>query len=463
MIDKAILQQLQQIVGADYLTTEPADLTCYAFDATQRRYLPDVVIYPHNAAEIAEILKLANTHRIPVVPRGSGSGFSGGSLPIEGGIELVLRRMDRILEIDEDNMIAVVEPGVVTETFQKAVEAHGLFYPPDPASLKFSSMGGNVAECAGGPRCVKYGVTRDYILGLEVVTPTGDIINTGGRTMKGVVGYDLTRLFVGSEGTLGVVTQIIVKLIPKPAAVKTMLITFDSIRGASQAVSHIVLGRIIPTTLEFMDSTSLDVVRKATNIVIPEQVKAVLVVEVDGEPELLEKQAQQILTIVQPFGVVDTKIAQNKAESDDIWKLRRSISPSLRTVNPNKFNEDICVPRSRIPDMIVALEKISSEVGVPIINFGHAGDGNIHVNVMVDLATPGMDEKVERALRAIFEATLQLGGTISGEHGIGITKAPYLRMELKDKVIDYMRLIKRALDPNNILNPGKIFGTDGGQ
>jgi glycolate oxidase len=458
MLEKSILQKLEKIVGRDNLTTEKSDLICYAFDATQQRFLPDVALYPHNAEEISEILKLANRERIPVVPRGSGSGFSGGSLPIVGGIALILRRMDKILEIDEENLLAVVEPGVVTETFQKAVEAKGLFYPPDPASLKFSSLGGNVAECAGGPRCVKYGVTRDYILGLEVVTPQGEIIRTGGRTMKGVVGYDLTRLMVGSEGTLGVVTKIIIKLLPLPASKKTMLIIFDSIRGASRAVSKIILGRIIPTTLEFMDSTSIDVVRNATSLSIPEQARAILIVEVDGEEELLEKQAQRIVEIVAPYGVVETRVARDKAESEDIWKLRRSISPSLRQVNPNKFNEDICVPRSKIPDMILDLERISREIGVPIINFGHAGDGNIHVNVMVDLAVEGMQARVDKALEEIFRATLALGGTISGEHGIGTTKAPYLAMELSDPTIKYMRIIKQALDPNNILNPGKIFG-----
>ena len=461
MLGKKILKSLENIVGRENVSTEKSDLVCYSFDATQQRCLAEAVVHPRSAEEISRILRLANEEKFPVYPRGAGSGFSGGSIPTEGGIALVLQGMDKILSIDEENMVAEVEPGVVTEKFQEAVEEKGLFYPPDPASLKFSTLGGNVAECAGGPRCVKYGVTRDYILGMEVVTPQGDIIRTGGQTMKGVVGYDLTRLMVGSEGTLGVITKIIVKLIPLPPAKKTMLIIFDSIRGASQAVSKIILGKIIPTTLEFMDSTSIEVVRNATDIVIPEEAKAILIVEVDGEEELLEKQARKILEIVEPFGVVETRVARDKAEAEDIWKLRRSISPSLRQVNPNKFNEDICVPRSRIPDMILELERIAGDVGVPIINFGHAGDGNIHVNVMVDCSVPGEEEKVDKALEEIFKATLALGGTISGEHGIGITKAPFLHMELNDPTIKYMQAIKKALDPNNILNPGKIFDVSG--
>ncbi len=461
MLDKRIIKSLENIVGRENVSTEKADLVCYSFDATQQRCLAEAVVHPCSAEEISRILRLANEEKFPVYPRGAGSGFSGGSLPTEGGIALVLQGMDKILTIDEENMVAEVEPGVVTEKLQDAVEEKGLFYPPDPASLKFSTLGGNVAECAGGPRCVKYGVTRDYILGLEVVTPQGDIIRTGGQTMKGVVGYDLTRLMVGSEGTLGVITKIFIKLIPLPPAKKTMLIIFDSIRGASQAVSKIILGKIIPTTLEFMDSTSIDVVRNATDLSIPEEARAILVVEVDGEEDLLEKQAQKILEIVAPFGIVETRVAQTSEEGEDIWKLRRSISPSLRQVNPNKFNEDICVPRSKIPDMILELEIIAKEVGVPIINFGHAGDGNIHVNVMVDCSVPGEEEKVDQALEEIFKATLALGGTISGEHGIGITKAPYLSMELNDPTIKYMQAIKKALDPNNILNPGKIFDTSG--
>ena len=457
MLEPHIIQSLQEIVGRENVTTAQADRLCYSYDATQQKFLPDVVVFPGGAGEIARVLKLANSEKIAVFPRGAGSGFSGGSLPVGGGIVLVTTRLDRIVRIDTENLVAEVEPGVVTEQFQQAVEKLGLFYPPDPASLKFSTLGGNVAECAGGPRCVKYGVTKDYILGLEVVTPQGDIIRTGGQTMKGVVGYDLTKLMCGSEGTLGIITRIIIKLLPLPEAKKTMLIIFDSIDGAAQGVSAIIRGKIIPTTLEFMDAATLDCVRKATGLELPAAARAVLIVEVDGEKDLIERQAQKILEIVAPLGVVETRVASNAAESEEIWKVRRSVSASLRKVNPDKFNEDICVPRSRVPEMIRRVEGIAGRYAIPIVNFGHAGDGNIHVNVMIDRQVPGELAKAEKAIEEVFAAALELGGTMSGEHGVGITKAPYIPMELDPAAVAYMRTIKRALDPNNILNPGKIF------
>ncbi len=460
MIETRIIRIIEDIVGAQYVSTADTDRLCYSYDATQRQHRPDAVVWPSNAEEVSLLLKMANAEGIPVYPRGAGSGFTGGSLPIHGGLALVMTRLDAILRIDEANLIAEVEPGVVTRQLQKAVEALGLFYPPDPASLKFSTLGGNVAECAGGPRCVKYGVTKDYVLGLEVVTPQGDIIRTGGETMKGVVGYDLTKLLVGSEGTLGVITKIILKLLPLPAAKKTMLVLFDSIDGAAQAVAAIIGGKIIPTTLEFMDGTTIDCVRRGTDLELPEAARAVLIIEVDGDVDLIEKQAATILQLVEPLGVVNTWVAANNEESESIWQVRRSVSPSLRKVNPDKFNEDICVPRSRLPEMIRTIEAISHRLQIPIVNFGHAGDGNIHVNIMVDKAEPGQEQKAEQAIEEIFTATLKLGGTMSGEHGVGVTKAPYIPMELDPAAVAYMKAIKKALDPNNILNPGKIFLQD---
>ena len=457
MLEPRIIKALQEIVGRENVSTDRADLICHSYDATQQKFLPEAVMHPGSAAEISRILKLANAEQIPVFPRGAGSGFTGGSLPTAGGIVLVTARLDRILRIDEENLVAEVEPGVVTEQFQQAVEKVGLFYPPDPASLKFSTLGGNVAECAGGPRCVKYAVTKDYILGLEVVTPQGDVIRTGGETMKAVVGYDLTKLMCGSEGTLGIITRIVIKLLPLPEAKKTMLVLFDSIDGAAQGVSAIIRGKIVPTTLEFMDAATIDCVRKATKIDLPPAARAVLIIEVDGERDLIERQARKILEIVAPLGVVETRVADTHAESEEIWKVRRSVSASLRQVNPDKFNEDICVPRSKVPEMIREVEAIAARHGIPIVNFGHAGDGNIHVNVMIDRKIPGELEKAERAIEEIFAATLRLGGTMSGEHGIGITKAPYIPMELDPAAVAYMKTIKKALDPNNILNPGKIF------
>lgn len=457
MLDSRIIDQLRQIVGKDQVSTEKADLICYSYDATQQKFLPDVVVHPQTSEQISRIMRLANTEKVPVFPRGAGSGFTGGSLPTTGGIVLTTERMDQILEIDEENLVAVVQPGVVTEQFQIAVEKVGLFYPPDPASLKFSTLGGNVAECAGGPRCVKYGVTKDYILGLEVVTPTGDIITTGGPTMKGVVGYDLTKLLCGSEGTLGIVTRIVIKLLPLPEAKKTMLVLFDSIDGAARAVSAIVRNKIIPTTLEFMDGRTLDCVKQATGLQVPDAARAVLIIEVDGDREFLDKQARKIADIIQPLGVVETRIAETPEESEALWQIRRSVSASLRKVNPDKYNEDICVPRSKVPEMIRKVDEISDRYGIPIVNFGHAGDGNIHVNIMIDKKIPGEQEKAEKAIKEVFEGALALGGTMSGEHGIGIAKAPYIPLEITPETALYMKTLKKALDPNNILNPGKIF------
>lgn len=457
MLSEQILTALSAIVGKANVATSTTDRLLHSFDATQQQFLPDVVVHAESTEQVSRIVRLANAERIPILPRGAGSGFTGGSLPIRGGIVLVLTRMNRILEIDSENLIAIVEPGVVTGRLQKEVEKLGLFYPPDPASKDFSTLGGNVAECAGGPRCVKYGVTRDYVLGLTVVTPTGEVIHTGGRTMKNVVGYDLTRLLVGSEGTLGIVTRIILRLLPKPAGRKTMLVAFESIDGAAQAVSAIIGKKIIPTTLEFMDAAAIDCVRKAADIDLPADCRAVLIIEVDGDLEVLQRQAGEIIDIIAPLGVVETRVGETAAQSEAIWKVRRAVSASLRNLNPHKFNEDIVVPRSRVPDMIRALEAISDRHAVPIVNFGHAGDGNIHVNVMVDLNEDGMQEKVQRVLDEIFAATIALQGSVSGEHGIGIAKMPYIGMELDKPTMAVMQAIKNALDPNNIMNPGKIF------
>ncbi len=455
-----VLAELVEIVGSANVSEAASDRITHSYDATKEQFLPDVVVYAENSEQVSKIARLANTRKIPLLPRGAGSGFTGGTLPIRGGIVLVLTRMNRILQIDSDNLTAVVQPGVVTADLQKEVEKQGLFYPPDPASKDFSTLGGNVAECAGGPRCVKYGVTKDFIMGLEVVTPQGDIIRTGGQTLKNVVGYDLTKLIVGSEGTLGIITEITLKLVPKPEAKKTMLVQFETIEGAAQAVSAIIREKIIPTTLEFMDAATIDCIRSISPIALPATCNALLIIEVDGDPELIEKQAKRIMTVIEPLGIVEVKVAETSAESEKIWQVRRNVSPSLRKVNPDKFNEDIVVPRSKVPDMIRALEKLSKDYNVPIVNFGHAGDGNIHVNVMVDLREPEMEEKVHEVMEKIFATAVGLKGSLSGEHGIGTSKARYLSMELDSATISYMQAVKNAFDPNNILNPGKIFTAD---
>src|SRR6056297_212807 len=457
MISEKMIQAFKEICGPQFVSSDKSDRILYSYDATRKQFLPDVVVHPADAQAVSRIMALAHHHHIPVYPRGAGSGFTGGALPVCGGMVMGMSRMNRILDIDQENLVAVVEPGVVTGDFQKAVEALGLFYPPDPASLKVSSLGGNVAECAGGPRCVKYGVTKDYVIGLEVVTPTGDRIETGGTTMKGVVGYDLTKLFCGSEGTLAVITKIILKLLPKPQAKKTMLVVFDAIDGAAKAVSAIIREKIIPATLEFMDGRTLDCLRQTAGLSMPEGAGAALIIEVDGDRELLDKQAQRILTVIESLGVLENRVANTFEESEDIWKIRRAISPSLKKLGLEKYNEDICVPRSKLPEMIRRIEKISDQYNLPIVNFGHAGDGNIHVNIMADKADAEQMAKAEHAIEALFRATLALGGTMSGEHGVGIMKAPYLSLELSNESIHYMKMLKKALDPHNILNPGKIF------
>lgn len=457
MLETHIIEDLKKIVGPDNVATEPQDLLCYSYDATQMEFRPDAVVYPASSTEVSAILKLANAERFAVFPRGAGSGFTGGALPKGGGIVLVTTRMNRVIRIDTENLVAEVEPGVVTEEFQLAVEKLGLFYPPDPASLKFSTLGGNVAENAGGPRAVKYGVTRDFVMGLEVVLPTGEVIRTGGETYKGVVGYDLTRLIVGSEGTLGVITRIIFKLLPLPEAKKTMLTIFDSIDGAARAVSTIIGNKIIPTTLEFMDHATLQCVDRRFDMGLPAEGRAVLIIEVDGDRELIEKQADRIHELIKPLGLVQFRVAQNAAEAESIWKVRRLVSPSLRDVNPDKYNEDIVVPRSKVPDVIRRIEKIQEKYDIPIVNFGHAGDGNIHVNVMIDKEVPGQEEKAHAAIEEVFRAALELGGTMSGEHGVGLAKQPYISLELKPEQVAAMQAVKKALDPNNILNPGKMF------
>jgi len=457
MLDPVIIQELCAIVGEENIATAKQDLICYGYDATQMEFLPSAVVHPANAEETAAVLKLANRRKFSVFPRGAGSGFTGGSLPKAGGVVLVTTRMNRIIRIDTENLIAEVEPGVVTEDFQKAVEKLGLFYPPDPASLKFSTLGGNVAENAGGPRCVKYGVTKDFVMGLEIVLPTGEIIRTGTETYKAVVGYDLTRLLCGSEGTLGVITSITFKLLPLPDAKKTMLTIFDSIDGAARAVSTIIGNKIIPTTLEFMDYATLQCVERRFNLGVPPEGRAVLLIEVDGDRDLIEKQAARIHELIKPLGLVQFRAAKDNAESEALWKVRRLVSPSLRDVNPDKMNEDIVVPRSKVPDIIREIEKIQQKYAIPIVNFGHAGDGNIHVNVMINKEIPGEEEKAHAAIREVFQATLDLHGTLSGEHGVGLAKQPYIEMELNPAQIGAMKAIKLALDPNNILNPGKIF------
>ena len=457
MIEKRVVDKIKRVAGKKHVHSEPEEMVCYSYDATNQSYLPDLVVFPGNAQEISEILKLANEENFPVIPRGAGSGFTGGSLPVEGGLVLVMARFNRIIEIDTENLIAFVEPGVVTGNFQKEVEKLGLFYPPDPASLKFSTLGGNVAECAGGPRAVKYGVTKDYVIGLEVVLPTGEIISTGVQTVKGVVGYDLTKLMVGSEGTLGVITRIIVELIPQPASKKTILAVYPELEDAARTVTGITASKITPSALEFMDHSAIVCVEDFLRIGLPVEAEAILLLEVDGDPYIVDRDAARIREICMRYGASRVEIAEDEESEENLWRARRAISPSLLKINPTKINEDITVPRGKIPDILRKINEIAKRSRLDIVNFGHAGDGNIHVNIMIDKRKEEEVNRAHEAVKEIFQAVLDMGGTISGEHGVGITKAPYLKMELGDLGVEIMKRIKRVFDPNNVLNPGKIF------
>jgi glycolate oxidase len=450
-------RKLCKIVGKSRCLKSKEDLSCYAYDATTKTYLPDAVVLPKTAEEISDVLKLANQDEFIVVPRGAGSGMTGGSLAVKGGVILVMTLFNRILNIDRNNLTAHVQSGVVTSRLHDAVEKEGLFYPPDPSSMEFSTLGGNIAECAGGPRAVKYGVTRDYVLGLDVVLPTGEIIHTGVKTAKGVVGYDLTRLFVGSEGTLGVITGMVLRLLPLPPVVKTMMAVFDKIEIAAETVSEIIRQGLIPRTIEFMDNASIRCAQNYLNTVLPVDAEALLIIEADGK----EQEVIQLVTLIKDLcilkGAVNVNIAETKEAADTIWRARRSLSSALYAYGPDKINEDIVVPRSKIPDIVKKINQLRAKTGLTMVGFGHAGDGNIHFNIMLDKKNRKDLEKAEASIEALFDYTLELGGTISGEHGVGITKAAYVQKEIGPVELELMKKIKKIFDPKQILNPGKIF------
>lgn len=455
-MNRDVVTALRAIYG-ERLKDTLEDRICYSFDATGKEFLPDAVAFPVTADEIRRTVLLANERRFPVVPRGGGSGFSGGSLPVRGGVVLSTERMDRILSIDAENLVAVVEPGVVTETLKEEVRKRGLFYPPDPASMKFCTIGGNLAECAGGMCAVKYGVTRDYVLGLEAILGTGELIRTGVSTPKGVVGYDLTRLLVGSEGTLGVITKATLKLVPMPEAAASILAFFTTNEQGGRAAAGIVAERIAPCAMELMDRTALDCVREGAGLAVPEGAGCALLIDVDGPKETVVREAERVESALRRFGAVEVSRAADAAGRDRLWTLRRSISPSLRKVAPVKINEDIVVPRSRLPEMYAFLSELATRKNLKIVNFGHAGDGNIHVNIMISGTDADERRRTDEAVAEVFRKTLDLGGTISGEHGVGIAKAPFFEMEVGPLGVSVMRRLKACFDPNGILNPGKIF------
>ncbi|MDE3075264.1 MAG: FAD-binding protein, partial [Chloroflexota bacterium] len=462
-MNPSLVDEFGRIVGAEYVHDAPSEIIAYSFDGTFQQQRPDLAVSPASTEEVAEIVKLASREGLPIIARGASSGLAGGTIPETGGLVLNLARMDRLVEIDQANVCVTAEAGVVTLQLQDAVEKLGLFYPPDPASSRQSTIGGNVATNAGGPRCLKYGVTKDYVIGLTVVLASGEVLRLGGKVTKNATGYQLLQLFVGSEGTLGVVTEVIVKLIPLPRARVTATATFPQLTQASQAVSAIMGSGILPATLELMDGSTINVVEDYLQAGLPRTAQAMLLLEQDGSDEdVARKDVERMAEICRSLGATATNVAASPAERELLWQARRAVSPALARLKPNKLGEDIVVPKAQIPAMIAAIEEISHSHGVPIPVFGHAGDGNLHPNILFDLRDAEEVHRVELAARDIFRAALRLGGTLSGEHGVGTLKREFLEEDQGALAVELSRAIKRVFDPRNLLNPGKMFPTGRG-
>ncbi|HLL15593.1 MAG TPA: FAD-linked oxidase C-terminal domain-containing protein [Pyrinomonadaceae bacterium] len=455
--DEDVLARLREIVGAEHVLVDEEKVEPYAADAVKEKFPPEAVLLPQTTAEVAAILKLANERLFPVTARGGGVGYTGGAVPVEGGVVIGTDRMNRIREIRADDLYVVTEPGVTTYALQQAVEAEGVFYPPDPASYKTSFIGGNIAENAGGIRSAKYGVTKHYVTGLEVVTPTGEVIRTGGLTSKNVVGFDLTGLICGSEGMLGIITEATLRLLPLPEATRTVRATFKTMSEACACVPRFNHARVTPVAIEVLDRNAIAAVETEFAFGFGAQAGALLLVSVDGHASEVERDALICEAVVRDGGGFDVMRSETREEEERLWDVRRAISPALKKFGTMKFNEDVVVPRSRVPELVARVEEIGKLHDTFVVNFGHAGDGNIHVNFMCDREDREAMRRARAAVRDTFACSVALGGTISGEHGIGYVKAPYLDMALGAATIDAMKSIKRALDPNGILNPGKMF------
>ena len=462
MLAREVLQELVQVLGAENVLTEQEDLMTYAYDATaaMKHYKPDAVVSPLSTEQVSEVVKIAGRYQIPIYPRGSGTNLSGGTIPTKGGIVLSMLNLNKIIEVDQDNLTATVQPGVIIQALNDQVTKLGLLYPPDPGTVTTATMGGSVSECSGGLRGLKYGVTKHYIMGLQLVLANGEIIRWGGKTVKNVTGYDLVALFTGAEGTLGIITEIIVKLIPAPETRKSILAVFDNLDKAGNAIASIIRNKIIPATLEIMDNATIQTVEHFVHAGLPMDAEAVLLVEVDGYKEVVEREAVLVEQILQTEGSVEVKIAKNDQERDLLWLARRSALPALAQKRPTTVLEDATVPRSKIPDMLKAIRKIAEKHRLLIATFGHAGDGNLHPTILTDQRDEDEMKRVHLAVDEIFQAAISLGGTLSGEHGIGIAKMKYLDWEFGEAGVAALRQIKEALDPNYLLNPGKIVRRD---
>ncbi len=452
------VEHFRSIVGADNVYDDKAHLLAYSYDATKNHYEPDAVVFPRDEEDVSKILKYCNENQIIITPRGAGSGFTGGALPTNGGIILALEKhMNKILEIDMQNLVAVVQPGVINMDLQKTVEAKGLFYPPDPASQDYSTLGGNVSENAGGMRAAKYGITKDFVMALRAVLPSGEIIRAGKRTIKDVAGYNIAGILIASEGTLGVITEITLKLLAKPKLSKSAMGVFPTVQKAMEAVFKTMASGVTPVAMEFLDNLSIKAVEQKFHKGLPTDAGAILITTVDGNLEVeLENQLQIIQESFKENGCSDFKRAKDAKEGDDLWFARRNASQSITIYGSKKLNEDITVPRSKLPEMLNEIEKITEKFGVKIPCFGHTGDGNVHVNVMVDGNDKEQLKIGHEAIVEVFKATIKLGGTLSGEHGIGLSKAPFMNLAFSEAEMNLFRSIKKAFDPNNILNPGKM-------
>jgi len=456
---REFLDSVTTLLGPSHVKTDEPSRLAYGTDALKRGTAADVVLLPGSTRDVAAIVRLCAEHSVPIVPRGAGTGYTGGAVPTRGGAVVSLERMNRILEIDEANLIAVVEPHVITRDLQDAVEKVGLFYPPDPASLGQSVIGGNVAECAGGPRAFKYGTTKRYVLGLEAVLATGEIIETGGKVVKNVVGYDLTQLLCGSEGTLAIITKVILRLVPKPPVQATLRATFRDVESAVAAVTNVIRARVVPAAIELIDGESLEAVASYLKVrsLAPEGTAALLLLEVDGISQAVEEEAVRVAQACLDAGATEVLRARDEAERQELWRVRRELSTSLKMITPLKFNHDVVVPKGRIPELFALVRRLRDEFGLRIPCFGHAGDGNIHVNIMVDPGDAAELVRAHEAEGALFEGVVALEGSISGEHGIGFSKARFMTLELSADEIALMKRVRAAFDPQGIMNPGKMF------
>jgi glycolate oxidase len=457
MIEPRLVEELKEIAGEENVLVSPEELLCYSYDSTVLQHLPEIVVLPKTSEEVAATVKVAAREKLPIVPRGAGTNLAGGTIPIQGGIVLSLTRMIDVLEIDTVNMVAVVQPGVVTGDLQAEVAKKNLYYPPDPASLRATTIGGNVGMNAGGPHALKYGVTSDYVMGLEVVLPSGDVMRTGGKAIKNVTGYNLTQLYVGSEGTLGVITEITLRLIPQPESSGSVLAAFAELDDAAILVNRILHAGVTPAVIEIMDQMTIQTVDDYLQTGLPRDAAALLLIQVDGVQAAVDQELAMVAKLCRDNKATMVEVATTLEEEEVVWTARRSISPSLTRVRPNKLGEDISVPREAIPEVVRRVQEIAQQRNLPIVIFGHISDGNLHPNILFDQADPEEMERVELATGDIFQVATSVKGTLSGEHGIGLLKQKYLGLDLTDQAVDVMRTIKRALDPDNIMNPGKIF------